>query len=411
MAARKDNKGRALRKGEFQRASDGKYVYGYVDPNGVRRYIYSKDLKTLREREEKLIKNQLDGLDVYVAGSADLNFVFDRYISTKPELRRTTYTNYTYMYDHFVRDGFGKKKVGDIKYSDVLHFYHDLIHNKGIQINTLDTIHTVLHPTFQLAVRDGIIRMNPSDRVMAELKKKTGNKKGIRHALTLDQQRAFMNYIAESPVFVGWLPFFTVLLGTGCRIGEVVGLRWQDVDLKERTININHAMTYYPRRDDTYKCEFKVSLPKTEAGIRILPMMKQVYEALQGEYDRQKEEGFSEAVVDGMSGFIFTNRFDTIHNPQAVNRAIKRIYEAYNAEEIVKAKNEHRDPIIIPHFSCHHLRHTFCTRFCENETNVKVIQSVMGHASIETTMDIYAEVTEMTKKEALDNLSANLDVF
>lgn len=411
MAARKDNKGRALRKGEFQRASDGKYVYGYVDPNGVRRYIYSKDLKTLREREEKLIKNQLDGLDVYVAGSADLNFVFDRYISTKSELRRTTYTNYTYMYDHFVRGGFGKKKVGDIKYSDVLHFYHDLIHNKGIQINTLDTIHTVLHPTFQLAVRDGIIRMNPSDGVMAELKKKTGNKKGIRHALTLEQQRAFMNYIAESPVFVGWLPFFTVLLGTGCRIGEVVGLRWQDVDLKERTININHAMTYYPRRDDTYKCEFKVSLPKTDAGIRILPMMKQVYEALQGEYDRQKEEGFSEAVVDGMSGFIFTNRFDTIHNPQAVNRAIKRIYEAYNAEEIVKAKNEHRDPIIIPHFSCHHLRHTFCTRFCENETNVKVIQSIMGHASIETTMDIYAEVTEMTKKEALDNLSANLDVF
>ena len=55
MAARKDNKGRALRKGEFQRASDGKYVYGYVDPNRVRRYIYSKDLKTLREREEKLL--------------------------------------------------------------------------------------------------------------------------------------------------------------------------------------------------------------------------------------------------------------------------------------------------------------------------------------------------------------------
>lgn len=411
MAARKDNRGRALRKGEFQRASDGKYVYGYVDLNGVRRYIYSKDLKTLREREEKVIKNQLDGLDVYVAGSADLNFVFDRYISTKSELRRTTYTNYTYMYDHFVRDGFGKKKVGDIKYSDVLHFYHDLIHNKGIQINTLDAIHTVLHPTFQLAVRDGIIRMNPSDGVMAELKKKTGNKKEIRHALTLEQRRSFMNYIAESPVFVGWLPFFTVLLGTGCRIGEVVGLRWQDVDLKERTININHAMTYYPRRDDTYKCEFKVSLPKTDAGIRILSMMKQVYEAFQGEYDRQKEEGFSEAVVDGMSGFIFTNRFDTIHNPQAVNRAIKRIYEVYNAEEIVRAKNEHRDPIIIPHFSCHHLRHTFCTRFCENETNVKVIQSVMGHASVETTMDIYAEVTEMTKKEALDNLSANLDVF
>ena len=67
--------------------------------------------------------------------------------------------------------------------------------------------------------------------------------------------------------------------------------------------------------------------------------------------------------------------------------------------------------IIIPHFSCHYLRHTFCTRFCEKETNVKVIQAIMGHANIETTMDIYAEVTDMKKQEAIQNLSRNLDVF
>ncbi|MGL5259411.1 MAG: integrase DNA-binding domain-containing protein, partial [Lachnospiraceae bacterium] len=141
MAARKDNKGRALRKGEFQRASDGKYVYGYVDPNGKRRYIYSKDLRELRKREDELVKKQLDGLDVYVAGNADLNYLFDRYISTKSELRRSTYTNYTYMYDHYVRDTFGKKKIGEIKYSDVLYFYYDIINVRKLQINTLETIH------------------------------------------------------------------------------------------------------------------------------------------------------------------------------------------------------------------------------------------------------------------------------
>lgn len=59
----------------------------------------------------------------------------------------------------------------------------------------------------------------------------------------------------------------------------------------------------------------------------------------------------------------------------------------------------------------HHLRHTFCTRFCEKETNIKVIQAVMGHANIETTMDIYAEVTDVKKKEAIENLSHNLDIF
>ena len=368
MSARKDPKGRALRKGEIYRESDGRYAYGYVDPYGKRKFIYSKDLKKLREREEKLFKDQLDGLNVYVMGKASLNFVFDRYISTKSELRETTYTNYTYMYDRFVREGFGKRKIGEIKYSDVLYFYYDLLNDRGLQVNTLETIHTVLHPTFQLAVRDDIIRNNPSDGVMAEIKKKNTKKKNMRHALTIEQQRAFMNYIASSPIFVHWNSIFTVLLGTGCRIGEVVGLRWSDIDMEKRTIDINHSMTYYPRRTDTYKCEFKVSLPKTEAGIRILPMMQPVYEALQSEYERQKEDGFCTAVVDGMSGFIFSNRFGMIHNPAAINRAIRRIIEAHNAEEIVKAKKEKREPIIIPHFSCHHLRHTFCSRFCENDS-------------------------------------------
>ena len=72
-----------------------------------------------------------------------------------------------------------------------------------------------------------------------------------------------------------------------------------------------------------------------------------------------------------MKGFIFMNRFGNVHNPQAVNRAIKRIYEAYNAEEVVKAAREHREPLLISHFSCHHLRHTFWSRFCENETNLR----------------------------------------
>jgi len=412
MAARKDDKGRALRKGEFQRASDGKYVYGYVDPYGIRRYIYSKDLKKLREREEKLIKNQLDGLDVYTAGNAELNRIFDRYMSTKTELRDTTLANYNYMYDTYVRDGFGKKKIGSIKYSDVLQFYHDLYSKKGLKIATIENIHTLLHPTFRMAVRDEIIRLNPTDDVMSDFKKKNSHGKDKRIALTVEQQRAFMTYIANSPVFVDWLPLFTVFLGTGCRVGEIIGLRWEDVDFKKKVISINHAFVYHKRRrGDEEACEFKVSLPKTNAGIRTVPMMEQVYIALKDEYERQKVEGFSDAVVDGMTGFIFTNRYHTIFNPASINHIIKRIYEAYNAEEKLNAEKEGREPVLIPHFSCHNLRHTFCTRFCENENNVKAIQAIMGHANIETTMDIYTDVTEKTKEDVMKNLSKQVDLF
>lgn len=410
--ARKDNRGRALQKGESQRSSDLTYIYAYTDPFGKRKFIYANDLRTLRDKEDRLKKDQLDGLDVYAAGNSTLNFVFDRYMSTKYELRKTTRSNYNYMYDHFVRDGFGKKKIGEIKYSDVRYFYYYLMNECNLQANTVDTIHTILHPTFQLAVRDDIIRTNPSNGVMAEIKKKSGKNKGIRHALTLEQQRAFMEYTANNPIYCHWLPLFTVLLGTGCRIGEIVGLRWEDLDFEAKVVHINHSVTYYPREGSTTrKSEFAVSLPKTEAGIRTVPMMDAVYEAFQEEYETQKENGFNSTVIDGMTGFVFCNRFGNIHNPQTVNRTIKRILENYNAEEVLKAKRERRKPIIIPHFSCHHLRHTFCTRFCENETNVKVIQAVMGHANIETTMDIYAEVTDMKKQEAIESLSQKLNVF
>lgn len=74
MACRKDGKGRVLRKGEGYRKGDGRYSYVYIDPLGKKRTIYAKSLVKLREREEQLQKDQLDGLDVYVAGKADVNF-------------------------------------------------------------------------------------------------------------------------------------------------------------------------------------------------------------------------------------------------------------------------------------------------------------------------------------------------
>ncbi len=408
--ARKDLRGRALRKGEVQRASDKRYMYTYTDPLGRRKFIYANDLVTLREREAKLLKAQLDGLDIYAAGSGTVNDAFDRYISTKYEVRDSTKSGYIYTYDHFIRDTFGLKKLADIKYSDVLQFYYYLLNEKDIAISTLGSVHTVLHPTFEMAVRDEIIRKNPTDGVIKEISKKSGKNKGVRHALTIEQQRAFMDYLANHPIYYHWWPLFTVLLGTGCRIGEAIGLRWEDIDLDKRMISINHSLTYYPSAESK-SCVLRVSLPKTDAGIRTIPMLDMVKDAFEMLYEEQKETGFNESVIDGMSGFIFSNRFNDVPNPQTVNQTIKRISKNYNSEEIFKAKKENRDPVILPSFSCHHLRHTFCTRLCENETNLKVIQSIMGHRNIETTMDVYAEATDKKKQESFEKLATKLDIF
>lgn len=409
--SRRDSKGRTLHKGEVQRSSDKTYMYTYTDPFGKRHFVYAKDLIELREKEKQLQRDQLDGLEVYSAGRATVNEAFDRYISSKCNLKENTRANYLYTYERYVRESFGKKKLAKIKFTDVLQYYQHLMTDEQVSISTVDSVHCLLHPTFQMAVRDDIIRKNPADGVKAELHKRMNVKTGVRHALTVEQQRAFMDYVANHPVYYHWWPLFTVLLGTGMRIGECIGLRWCDLDFGKRMISVNHAIVYYQRHVDS-KCVTSVSLPKTEAGIRTIPMLDMVEEAFHLIEEEQEETGRNEQVIDGMSGFIFKSRFGTVLNPQIINSTIKRIVAHYNEEEMLAAKKERRDPLILPDFSCHVFRHTFATRLCETETNLKVIQSIMGHKSIQTTMDIYADATDRKKKESFEILSEKLsDMF
>ena len=309
-------------------------------------------------------------------------------------------------HNHYVRDGFGKLRISKIKYSDIKKFYYSLILEKGFKPNSMEIVHTLLHPTFTMAVRDGLLRLNPTEGVMAEIKKSHCWEKTKRHALTVAEQRAFTNYIANSEEYRGWFPLFTVMLGTGCRIGEVLGLRWQDVDFKNRTISINHNLVYRVQEDGT--CTNHVNSPKTKAGIRIIPMIDEVFDAFLEEYQYQKVIGFCTDEIDGYSGFVFCTGDGKVYLPNAINRTIRSICADYNKEEESKAKEENRDPVLLPKFSCHILRHTFCTRFCENETNLKVIQEIMGQADSSTTMDVYAEATQEKKKESMTSLQSAL---
>lgn len=416
---RRDSKNRVLQNGESQR-KDGKYEFKYVDVNGTRRSAYSWKLVatdrvpegkrcelSLREMEKQIRRDLEDGIQTHTANTKTLNQLFDTYMSTK-ELKQSTRTNYQYMYKNYVSDTIGKRRISSIKYSDIKKFYNSLILEKKFKPNSMEIINTILHPVFTMAVRDGYIRTNPSDGVMAEIKKSHNWEKPKRHALTEKQQSLFVDFVAGSDTYKHWLPLFTVLLGTGCRIGEIIGLTWEDCDFTENIISINHNLIY--RQQDDGKCEMHITTPKTEAGKRIVPMFEAVRKALLQERRQQMKRGFNTTIIDGYSGFVFTNRYGYVHNPQTINRAIKRIYTACNEREKIQAKKEHRQPVLIPHFSAHNLRHTFCTRLCENENDLKIIQEIMGHSDITTTMNIYNEATKERKQESFARLEGKIKI-
>lgn len=356
---------------------------------------------SLREYEAMVNKSVAYGVDLYTSQHITLNQMYEKYMSLKSGLRDGTRENYMYIYDHFVKDEIGRVPILDIKFSSIKAFYNMLLTVKGIKFNSLGNIHTILHPIFELAINDGLRFTNPTKGVIKELKHEHGWTTPKRHALTVDEQAAFVNFIASSPQYVRWKLIFTVLLGTGLRIGECLGLCWSDVNFKQKTLSINRTLSY--RKDSkTETCSYHIGKPKTASGFRQIPLHSDVLAAFEKERESQRLFGGNDCIVDGQGGFIFFNRTHSMLSPAMVNRALSRIIRDYNKAEMNRTDIKSEDKVFLPHFTCHNLRHTFATRACEAEMSVKTLQSILGHADITTTMNVYAEAQECNNKRIFE---------
>ena len=394
---RKDDKRTVLKVGESQRAN-GSYDYRWTDSKGKRHTIYAKTLVELREKEKGLARDKYDGIKSE-ARYTTVNEVYDLWRTLKRGLKENTYSTYTYMYETFVWPTFGKLKVSKVKKSDVKRFYNQLADERNLKVSTIDHIHTVLHQVLTVAVDDNYLRNNPADGALKELRMAHGMDIEKRKALTSSQQELFLNYLRNHPIYQHWYPIFAVMIGTGLRVGEVTGLRWQDIDFEKGLIDVNHTLVYYAHRREGGKqgCYFNINTPKTKASNRTVPMFDFVKEAFLMEKQFQEKQGVKcNVVIDGYTDFVFINRFGNVQNQGTLNDAIKRIVRDCNDEILLK--NEMPE-VLLPPFSCHILRHTFTTRMCEAGINVKVVQDVLGHTDVSTTLNIYANVTEEFKKQ------------
>lgn len=401
-AKRRDKSRVVLRTGEQQR-KDGSYSYSWMDKNRKRRYVYARNLDDLRAKEEQIAKDISDGIKAE-ARYTTVNELYELWKDLKRGLKNNTFENYKYMYETFVRNQIGDKRIALLKKSDIKRYYNYLADERCLKAATIDNIHTVLHQILDMAVDDDYIRNNPSNNVLRELKKSHAFKTEKRRGLTRPEQELFLTYLKETPSVQNWYSVFAVMLGTGLRVGEVTALRWCDIDIEAGIINVSHTLVYYDHRTSEGKrgCYFNVHSPKTEAGKRQVPMLDFVKEAFLMEKERQELlDLHCEATVDGYTDFIFINRFGQPQHQATLNKAIRRIIRNCNDEQFLDNENPE---VLLPHFSCHSLRHTFTTRMCEAGVNVKVIQDALGHKDISTTLNIYTDVTKELRQSEFEGL-------
>ena len=395
-----------LRKGEYQR-SNNTFEYRWMDRHGKRQYVYAKTLPELRVKEDIILKNIVDGIDSDKLDRT-VNDYFELWKKMKTGIRETTFAGYVRFYERYIEPDIGRMKLKNIAYSDVVMFFNGLATEKGLRFNTIRKAEVTLSMVLDIAVKDEVLRSNPCRGALRELQRACGRLTKEVRALTLTEQKVFEDYLAKPGKFSVYYPVYTVMLWTGMRVGEVLGLRWVDIDFEKDEIDVNHSLINYDLGKGRGSA-FKINPPKTKSSIRTVPMLPKVKEALLKEREYQKITGIEcQDVIDGYTNFIFVNSKGNVLSHKKLNHRLCEIRDAIN-KEIREGKIMGIEEF--PHVHNHMLRHTFATRMREAGADMKATSDMMGHEEIMITLKTYTDASSDFKKREINLLQDYFDTI
>lgn len=404
---RKDYKGRKLRAGESYNEKTGKYRYTYTNPaTNVRTSVYAWTLtpkdklpvgkkgKSLREREDEIngeISNKLDS----TRGNQTVYDLLKRYIDLKrKDVRESTQKRYTTQLKFMKKEPFGKRKIKDVSLAEEWFSY--LHEEKGKNYSSLHTLRGILRPAFAMAKKNRWVLDNPFDFPMN--KKRYGGTK-IREAITAKEMRYFLDFVRTDKSFSKYFNGFYLLFTTGLRISEFCGLTINDIDFTKKVIRVRRQLI---RSYMNGKVEYYIEETKTEKGERIVPMLFGVEEVLR-EVIANRPKLSKEPIVwnkehtMSATGFLWFDKNLNLEVAQHWQNHMRWAVSKYNKTY----KKE------IPNISPHTCRHTFCSICASGGMSPKVLQSIMGHSSIEITMNVYTHLSESDLLDSFEVIGRN----
>lgn len=363
---RKDKKGRIFRSGEGQRPNKT-YFYRY-HRNGDKKwcYVYAPTLEELRQKEEVIQRDLLDGID-YVGGEITVAELVDRYINLRRGLKENSMRAYGSAINRIHTDPFGSRMIRSVRLSDGKGWFVSL-HDKGLKQNTIGILQSVLRPAFEMAVDDDMIRKNPFKFKLSDV---IPNDAYVRSALTKAQQERYLQFIRDHGKD-NYYDDIVILLGTGLRVSELYGLTKADIDFDRRCIHINKQLCR------TADKPYFIAPLKTSSGNRSIPMTDTDYMAFRRVLENRGHPKV-EVMVDEYSGFLFLDK----DGKPKVAMHLENYMRGMQRKYIKKHGNT------LSRVTPHVLRHTFCTNMQQAGIDIKSLQYLMGHSNASVTLDVY----------------------
>lgn len=381
----KDLKGKELGVGICQR-KNGKYCARYTDRFGCRQSIYDDKLSEVRNKLAIAIaENQTFSS---IRDNIKLDAWFEKWVDVykKKSVSPNTLRAYTNIYNKNISPFLGNHKINSLIKSDIQKLI-DVADDKGYGYERQDKIKVILSDMFSRAMEDELMTKNPAKGVKLRAKKEVFAK-----ALSLEEQEAFFECCAGT--FYDNL--FNVAVNTGLRPGELFALTENDIDFENGLINVSKTLVYQKYLDDECK-QFHLEKPKTEQSNRKVPMNSSCRKYL----ERQTRQKFviKNKRPKEQNDYLFTTKFNTPLNSVLYSAAIKSIVDIIN---IVRPLDEEME-----RFSGHTFRHTFATRCFEAGVQPKVVQSYLGHATLQMTMDLYTHVMPQKASDDIERIVRN----
>ena len=361
--------------GSIYKRKDGRWVAGLTigsDANGRqrRRHFYGRNRREVEEKLARARADQLDGL-LLESQRIKLGDFLERWLQDDVSIsvRPTTLASYRSTLKNHVIPHLGGVKISKLTPAHIQALY-GLLQKQGRSPRLRQYVHAVLHRALLRAVRWQLIVRNPCDAVA----RPRVPRKEI-HPLSTDEVRTFLNAARDDHLEA----LYVLAVTTGLRQGELLGLRWSDVDLKKGTLQVRRSVT-----EVNGKLDF--SEPKTAKGRRQITLPQIAVDSLR----LQRKSG---KATPHPSTLIFPDaKGGPIRKQNLVRRSFRPLLERAGIRRI----------------RFHDLRHTAATLLLAEGVHPKVVQERLGHATISLTLDVYSHVVEGMQKEAASKLDALL---
>ncbi|AZV58385.1 site-specific integrase [Clostridium sp. AWRP] len=366
------------------------------DGKRIRKTFYGKSKKEAEDKLEEYKNGLNSGLsndyDKLTVGNVCKLWLFEKIKNT---VKPSTFERYEGIYRLYIKPSpLYPIKLKDIKGLDIQRYYNNLI-AIGKSTNVVKNLNKLLKSFFNYCIAEGYMIRNycmgksitlPEDNSVRE--EETVNDITI---FTLDEQSQFIKAIEHNRLKA----LFLLALGTGLREGELLGLKWSDIDFINSTVSVKRSLKSVYLFDGAKKhYELIEQSPKTKNSIRTVPIPENLIPVLKKRELEQKEEKLKAGSAYTENNYIFSTPLGTPTGPENLRKMYSKILSKNN----------------IPHKKFHSLRHTYATRLFEKGVPIKTVQTLLGHSDISTTANIYTHVMPEQKIEAVDKINSLFNI-